>query len=505
MVFEPNFTKVVSSVRKNIGTMQSVVEVKLPTNDNDISKVVSVGAKSVIMSNEVIGRDVVITGLVDFQAVYQSVGLSAVDYSAEFRDKFVSNDNITGEVILSSNVIDITYSIVGGAIRVVAIVEIVIDAIDSTDINVLTRVEGDNVHLSTNELEYYTYLGRCYEKFDVSSELELTGVTNLLMVTPSVSVYNVVPKENYVSVSGKVCLALCCQTGEGVEALTTDYRTIDFDWEVVYDGVNDNAIVQSQIGIVSNEIKVSTMVDNGVAIVNVNIPVSYYGYVFGENKIEVIEDLYSEKNYLSVTCENFKTITSTNSLFFKDNISGVASISETSPFIDEVLGVCTNNLVVASSRIDDNNLCIEGVANSTVTYYTKETGDITSVQVEMPFSIEKRVENIDCNVVTICLENISARSKRGKEIEVSAELNVYVDIYTTNSKCVITAVVVGDEKNTDECPLYIYLTKPEQTVWDIAKEMNVSQELIVKQNPEVVLPLKTGDKLVIYKPTVMKF
>ena len=75
------------------------------------------------------------------------------------------------------------------------------------------------------------------------------------------------------------------------------------------------------------------MVDNGVASLNINIPVSYYGYVFGENKIEVIEDLYSEKNYLSITCENFKTITSANSICFKDNISGIASINDTAPFM----------------------------------------------------------------------------------------------------------------------------------------------------------------------------
>lgn len=505
MVFEPNFTKVVSSVRKNIGTMQSVVEVKLPTNESDIAKVVSVSAKSVLVSNEVIGKDIVFTGLVDFQAVYQSLGLGAVDYCAEFRDKFVASDAVNGEVILSSNVVDITSSIVGGSIRVVAIVEVVVDEIVSKDINVLSGVCGDGVHLSTNELDYYTYWGRAYEKFDVGAELEINGVKNVLMVTPTVSIYNVVAKENYLIVSGKIALALCSQTGENINDIAVAFRSIDFNWEVAFDGINDASIIQSQIGIVSNEIKVSTMIEEGVASLNINIPVSYCGYIFAANKIEVVEDLYSEKNYLSITCENFKTITSADSISFKDNISGVASINDTAPFIDDVLGVCTNNLVVASSRIDDGNLCIEGVVNSTVTYYTKETNDITSVQVEMPFSIEKRVDYIDCNIVTISLENISARSKRGKEIEVSAELNVYACLYTTSIKCAITEVGVGDEKNVDECPLYIYVVKPGQTVWDIAKDMNTSQELIMEQNQDISLPIKAGDKLVVYKPNIMKF
>ena len=227
--------------------------------------------------------------------------------------------------------------------------------------------------------------------------------------------------------------------------------------------------------------------------------------MFNANKIEVVEDLYSEKNYLSITCENFNTISNANAVFFKDNISGVASINDNAPFIDDVLGVCTNNLVVASSRVVDNNLCIEGVANSTVTYYTKETSDITSVQVEMPFSIEKRVDDYDVKIVTICLENISARSKRGKEIEVSAELNVYADMCSINTACVITQVAVGEEKDVDDCPLYICVVKPNQTVWDIAKEMNVSQELILEQNQDVELPLKAGNKIVVYKPKMLMF
>ena len=41
---------------------------------------------------------------------------------------------------------------------VVAVVEIEVCEIVSRDINVLTGVNGDATHLSTNELEYYTYI-----------------------------------------------------------------------------------------------------------------------------------------------------------------------------------------------------------------------------------------------------------------------------------------------------------------------------------------------------------
>ena len=56
MVFEPNFTRVASSVRKNIGITQSVVELKLPTNEDVIDSIYSVGAKSTILNQEVFSK-----------------------------------------------------------------------------------------------------------------------------------------------------------------------------------------------------------------------------------------------------------------------------------------------------------------------------------------------------------------------------------------------------------------------------------------------------------------
>lgn len=505
MVFEPNFTKVVSGVRKNIGITQSVIELKLPTNDEGATKVYSVGAKSTIVSTEVSGRDILIGGLVDFQAMYESMGVSAVDYTAEFKDRFESEEDIAGELVLSSNVVDINSSIVSDGIKVVAIVEISIDQIVTTELNVLTGVNGDDAHTSSRELTYSEYVGKAYEKFDVSGEFQIDRAINVLMVTPCVCVNSVEPNDNYMVVNGKINLDICYKTGEEKQDIATQFQSLDFSWEVALDGLKETSIVQSNISVLSSEIRVSTVIEDGVATLSFYAPIVYSGYVFNEKTIDVVDDIYLENNYMSITCENFETLVGSLPVRFKDNISGTASILDTSPFIDEILGVATNNLTLASSRVENGKLSVEGVVNSTVIYYTKETGDITSVVVEMPFSVEEKVEGQSSSVVTICLENISARSKRGKEIEVSAELNVYADMYQSSTLSAIVGVSVGDEKPKDDCSLFIYVVRPEQTLWDVAKDLGVSQELLIEQNPDIQLPLKGGEKLVVYRPTIYKF
>jgi len=504
-VFEPNFTKVVSSVRKNIGITQSVVELKLPTNENDIKKVYSVNARSTIKESQLNGREVVFGGLVDIQAIYESEIISAIDYSVEFKDRLMIDEELDGDLIVTSNVLDVSSSIVSGGIRVVVIVETNIDLIESRDMNILKSVNGEGSHVSTNTLSYLEYVGRAYETIDVTQDFQIDGVTNVLMVTPCVSLQNVECRDNYLVVSGKVNVDVCYKTGDGIKDIGTKKYEIDFNSEVALEGITNNSNVQSLVSILYNEIKTSINTEDGYVVVNMYIPLVYSGFVFNDRIIEIVEDLYLESNYLSVTCENIDSLAANTSVRFKDNVSGTASIMDTAPFIDEILGVCSSNLVVVNTRVDNNMLILEGVANSTVLYYTKDTNELTSVQVEMPFAVEEKVDGVNSNIVTICLDNISARSKRGKEIEVSAELRVYSDMYSNTQNMVITQVVLGEEKIPEECSLFIYIVKPNQTLWQVAKEVNVSQELLLEQNPDVELPIKSGDKLVVYKPNLMRF
>lgn len=505
MVFEPNFTKVVSSSRKNIGITQSVIELKLPTNEDVIDAIYSVSAKSTIISNEVAGNDINFVGLVDFQAMFESAGITALDYSAEFKDKFVCDSEVLGEVVLSSNVVDVTSSIVSNGIRVVAIVETTIDNIVSKDINVLTSINSQDVNIQYKDVEFSTYIGKAYEKFDVTQEFDVKNATKILMVTPNACVTSVIPNENYMTVNGLLNVDVCYQTGDSNGDVTSDFQTFDFSWDIALTGITDTSVIQSEISIMFNEIKVTTMLEEGGANVNLYVPIAFAGYVFAKTNMSVIDDVYIKSNYLSITSETFDSIVGMPSLQFRDNISGTASIADTAPFIDEILGVCTNNIVLASSRVDNNKLSIEGVANATVVYLTKETNALTAVQVEMPFSVEQKVDGNMASVVTLCLSDVNARSKRGKEIEVSSNLSVYVDMYGMNTMQVISNITTGDEKPKDDCSLYIYIVKDNQTIWDIAKEMNVSEELILEQNPDVELPLRSGEKLVIYNPSLLGF
>jgi hypothetical protein len=505
MVFEPNFTRIISSTRRNLGIIQSVVEVKLPTNENNITEIYSVGAKSTVLNKEINGSVVDFSGVVDFQTMYFADELLAIDYAVEFKDKFDNGTELNGEILLTNNVIDVKNDIVAGGIKIVAIIESRIDIIESKTLNVLTSVCGDGSYSLQKEINYSTYIGNAFEKFDVSGDISIDGANKIYTVTPCVSILRVEPKNNYLVVDGMVNLEVCYGINNESNGVRSNSYDIKFTWEVAYDGIDEQSYILNDIMMLIDNVKVTTsLVDNG-ANLNIAIPINYKGYVFKQNILNVVDDVYLEKNYISVTSENFNTIDGNNSIRFKDNISGTASVLETSPFIDEVLGISANNIMLANSTISNGEIVVEGIVNSVVLYYTKEINAITSVEVEMPFVVEEKANGQIPQIVTLCVSDVSAKSKRGKEIEVSAELMVYADVFSSREFNVITGVIAGDEKPDDSCSLYIYIVKPNQTLWDIAKEMGVSVELIKDQNPELTNDVNVGDKIVIYRPKLKEY
>ena len=109
--------------------------------------------------------------------------------------------------------------------------------------------------------------------------------------------------------------------------------------------------------------------------------------------------------------------------------------------------------------------------------------------------VDEKVSGDSAVVVTMCLNNVAARSRRGKEIEVSADLCVYADVFSREESSAITNVVVGEEKRQEDCSLIIYMVREGQSLWDVAKENNVDPDMILQQNPELELPIKMGDKI----------
>ncbi len=511
MAFEPNYEKVLASTRVKGGTTQSVIECKLPyTDDKKVGKVLCANAKAYITSSELVGRDVNYNGFVSFQVIYATPDGEVVgmDYTAEFKDKYVLDSEYgVATPVVSTAVVDTNSMVTGGDVKVVAIVETDVDVIVTTDTNVLTGFGGNDVFSKRSTIRYNTYAGMAYDKIEGLYDVQIKdSVSRVLSVCQSAFVDSVVPYNNYLKLKGGINLDICYLTDGENPTIRTMQTQVDIDGEVALEGIKEGSTIQSELSVASDDIKITTSIDTDNAVVNLVIPVIYRGYVFNSNEMEVVSDLFSITNYTNTTTESLMTFDSYPSISGQEKLSGSVSLDDTAPFIDELLGTCCNHVVMASSNVVDGALVVEGVAHTTVLYLNKELNNVNSVEVEMPFSFTLDGYEGDVNSIThLALGDITAKSRRGKEIDVNGVLYIFSDFYADHSEAVITKVELEDEVPESECALSIYIAKAGDTIWDIAKEMWVSPDMILEQNPQLPLPIAEGSKIVIYRQKLVDF
>lgn len=511
MALEPRFERVSTAHRVKFGVTQAVIECRLPISDeSEITKVLCANAKSYIENSEVVGNEVLFAGNVNFQVIYENENMqtNSLDYTAEFKDKYYSeklNANIV-PIVLSS-VVDINTTISGRDIKVVAIVEISVEGIETSGVDALVRVDGDNVYSNTEQLMVSSFVGVLNDRFDMSYDIEIKdNIARVLEVSCSPYIESVIPQEKFAKIIGGANIDICYLTNGETSVLRTYQTKVDFTQEVALEDLQDDSCIQSVLNINNSQIKVTTNIDVDLAVVNLNLPYHYMGYAFNKRDIEVVDDVFSTDNFLKVNTESFSTLECGGNLTLESKVTG--NVESEDVFMDEVLGTCCNTITVATSYIQEGNLVVEGVASTTVLYLNKESNNTYSTMVEMPFSINEKTNNSNNKfvpIVNVSLGEVSARVRRGTELDVSATLFVYADFYSVNCEAVITEIDSMEEKPEPNCVLTIYIVKPNETVWEIAKQLNINPDELLEQNPNIQLPLMGGEKMVVYKQREVLF
>ena len=507
MAFEPSFEKVVASVRKRLGVIQSQVECKLPASD-DVKKILCNNAKANIVEVDVVGKEVVYSGFVNFQVLYlnHNQEYMSVDYCAEFKDKMqLERDGQHVVPIANISVIDVS-CVVNNDIKVIALIETTMDVIENNTTTVLTNLNGDGYYTKKDELKYSNYVALVSNKFETNNDIEIKdGVSKVLSVCPNVFIEKVDIMDRYLTLNGGVYFDVCYLTDNNM--VRTTQANFEFVQEIAHDELDEKSLLQNDLQVLYNDIKVTTNIDTDSAIVNIELPLLYKGYIYKNNTMEVISDLYGVHHFTNVTVESLRYMDKFDEILSNEKLSGSVTIQENDAFIDEVLGNCCSSAMVVNSAVCDGKLAIEGVATIPVLYHNKETNMAYSVEVELPFTTSINVDAKDGinTQVKLALTNIQVRARRGKEIEVISNLEIYSDIYTLDENAVIASVVEDEEIPENECAMSFYFVKDGDSVWEIAKELRVSIDMLLAQNPSLNDNIKAGTRVVVYRQRQVEF
>ena len=507
MSFEPTFNTLNASLRKKLNSVQVSNESVLRADGVEISKVLSINATPIIETKTFERNAVKVNGVIEYTALYEKIdGMKeTLTYTADFTTT-LNSEGLTEQssVCLTADVIDLAVKdITGDRITLNSLIEVGGYAVVNNQVKYLDSATGD-VYYQTEQLSYSKLKTQINQTYTSTQEIDVAEIPlRLLNLNAKALINNVITAKGYVTVSGVIQYNICYEyakdDGTDVKDVANSYN---FKYEIDCPDCQPTDIAFVTANAVKNGVRCEITSTETTNTFNLEVTINLCGEVCSENTVSVISDLFSLSQKLQLTYNSFSYTKGLGIQNYREKVYGVTEISEDSARIDKILCVIDSNAVVTKSFCDNYNLNIEGIAYTTVVYLNAEESIESKMQTEIPFALSVPVEhtNHHCEVmVNSLLTDVVARIRRGREIEIDANLEVVANFFTTKSGAVISDVTVSEDRVKNTNALSVYIAKDNDTYWTISKKMCINPDELISQNPNLTDGVKKGDKVIIYR------
>jgi len=214
-----------------------------------------------------------------------------------------------------------------------------------------------------------------------------------------------------------------------------------------------------------------------------------------QETVESVRDVYSVTNVLNV--EESDATLCTGFCFRSLRDKATASVTPKDG-ANELFGILYGGITASYTKIN-GQFFTEGIIQTQLLYKNGKDRPV-SLTTEIPYQIALPVDSV-CNTrlqPEVSVTNLSARLRNGGEIDVTSELILSVKGLRTETVHILSDVQIGEPKEPDEYAVTLYLVRSGETLWDVAKALNTSEEILRAQNPESGT-LSGGEKIIFYR------
>lgn len=469
-----------------------ISQVKVVTASN-VKKILSSTARSDVSSCECQNNMVMLSGKIRVDVVYLSQegniesAFSEVDFIEKQKSSFdMSNAYAFDKVVVS----DVNYSsneiicFVTHNTQIMGILDYQIPNFESADETVI----ADMTSLSTSQ-----FLLTADDSFVVSED-EDSNLKDIevLKTNAQVVIDEAVCSVDKVVIDGRVLAEVVYKDGEGVSSVQ---KQIEFKQEIAAENVSPNMKV-SAFSNVKSAVCTLQQTENKNYL-SYSIEITAKCYVFEEKTLSVARDMFMLTNETKVvydcieTKDAFEVIPQTESFVSQTNITDIADF-------DDIIGVFEPEIKLLSIENKENKAVVTADIYAYALYKDSQGAsrlDINkNVSFEVPLSDGKTVESakLDCQI-------LSFKVKAGKEIEVVIKTNCTAIASSSKLTTCVKSFDVLDEKIGSNGGIKVYIVRENQSLFDIAKSLNVRPNFITEQN-EFDNIFEAGQKVYVYSP-----
>ena len=482
----------VVSANKKFTMEKYMSQVKIVAQ-NGIKKILNISAKSNVVSCESNGGVVAISGKLKVDVLYLTQ-TDIIDFASgetdfiekqksqfELHDLFAVDKNIVEDVNFSSN-------------------EMICSVSHNTEIIGVYNYElpsFDNDAGAVVNHEFFKsskFICLAEDNFCVAenSETNLSNV-QILKSNAEVVVDDVVCSVDKVVIEGKVLADVIYLDNDG--CILTMLKQIDFKQEIAAENVVPNMKALAYVNLKNSSVIFEEKDGKNELIYNFDVAVK--SYVFEDCELSVAKDMFVLNNDISVVYDYIETknyvemVESAESVLTQTDITDIANF-------DDIIGVFEPKIELTSIDDFENKTEVNAKISAYALYKGNNLIDKINIEREVKFEISKEINKFVDDVYLNC-QIVSFKVKAGKEIEIAFKFNCHANLAMKSYSRYVKNYEIVASKLKDDAGIKVYVVKENQSVFDIAKALNVLPEMIISQN-QVDDVFEAGQKVYVYSP-----
>lgn len=498
MSFEPVFENITLTEKIGAFTERIKVECKTNLSTESIKKIIFLSATPYLSNTECIDGGVKFMGKVHFFVCFEQEDGEVKKHEcySDFEGIIKTNssmENCRAKVELKNDKTEANLS--GITLSLICNIEAKATLKEKKDFPFVCGGEG--MFCDSKEETRLRSLGEKSTVYPIEEEFELPYcVKEVLSQKAVATVSSCMCGVGTIIVDGEVNISqILLQSGEKRDIIK-ETRVIPFRAEIECDDAMPANLATAYLTEKSFRTDVTVDEEQNKSVVSCSVLLTLSGEAFALEEIQVVKDAFSLSNELELLREKTPLEKNKEQKIICERVVVKTEFEELP--VGAVFCFITNEKaeIVSTKRVEDG-LLITGTLSATAIF--KDTENLLFARkMETPF--ETNIPINDC-----CYElNATIKKAEHKVLSLStgelvAEICFDVVLTDCSELLLVKEIKCGLEKPVVDCALSVYIPMQGETLFPLAKRLNVNPTELILTNKELQFPLSGDERIVVYR------
>ena len=305
---------------------------------------------------------------------------------------------------------------------------------------------------------------------------------------------------NKIMVKGDIEVSMLYLSEDELKKVKKTKFLVPFSAMIELDNIKDKSKFEIEYNIQNFELKPKSDIET-VKTMSADYRIDADVTMYEEEETEYVDDFYSQSRELKYEKERVDVVK--KEFTINKNIEVREMLSNILPENTNVIDYTVDINSVTPTINSNNGIRVEGNAKVSIITQTIETNSLDTKQVDVLVNADVELDNVSSDAkISVDISNNGINLiQNGRDIELDMNIMVKSKIENIAHINIINNIDSSNLDLSDIDSMNIYIVKPGDTLWNIAKKYKTSVEKILKTNEDILDPnnINVGQKIFVIR------